>query len=91
MRKHDSEDAEFCATKSCSAEDAECCAYLKNLLLSKPYHMYNCVAQHIHICTLMLYNTDTTPVYIDVLQLALMVAETIDCGFPYFPIPYGCW
>jgi len=26
-----------------------------------------------------------------VVQLGLMVAESIDCPFPYFPIPYGCW
>ncbi|XP_023342172.1 phospholipase A2 isoform X2 [Eurytemora carolleeae] len=26
-----------------------------------------------------------------IIQLALMVAESIDCSFPYFPIPYGCW
>eukprot|EP00088_Acartia_fossae_P003897 TRINITY_DN11674_c0_g1_i1.p1 TRINITY_DN11674_c0_g1~~TRINITY_DN11674_c0_g1_i1.p1 ORF type:complete len:150 (-),score=8.71 TRINITY_DN11674_c0_g1_i1:29-478(-) len=27
----------------------------------------------------------------NVLQLAYMVTQIIDCQFPYFPIPYGCW
>ena len=25
------------------------------------------------------------------LNLGLMAIEYIDCPFPYFPIPYGCW
>ena len=28
---------------------------------------------------------------LDIAQLGLMVAEVINCPFPYFPIPYGCW
>ena len=28
---------------------------------------------------------------LDIVQLGLMVAEVINCPFPYFPIPYGCW
>ena len=25
------------------------------------------------------------------INLASMAIEYIPCGFPYFPIPYGCW